>query len=85
MEPISKGATRDPIKLILDKIVRAIPTGVFEFEPTKLYMVGTILDIPSPTSINPNELIRTFKIMDSKTPPNNATIKKPANIRSPDN
>ena len=81
--PINNGATREPIKLILDKIVSAMPTGVYDLAPTKLYKVGTTHDIPSPTNIKPKELIMTFRAIDSKKLPNSAEIKKPKQIKLP--
>ena len=50
-------------------MVSAILTGVFDLAPTKLYKVGTIQEIPKPTSMKPKELIITFMAIDSKTPP----------------
>ena len=58
-------------------------TGVFDLAPTKLYKVGTIHEIPSPTSIKPNELMITFIAIDSNVLPNNAEMKKPIQIRLP--
>ena len=64
-------------------MVSAILTGVFDLAPTKLYKVGTIQEIPKPTSMKPKELIITFMAIDSKTPPNRAEIKKPIQIKLP--
>ena len=50
-------------------MVSAILTGVFDLAPTKLYKVGTMQDIPKPTSMKPKELMITFMAIDSKTPP----------------
>ena len=83
MAPISKGAINEPIKLMLDKIVSAMPIGVLDLSPTKLYSVGTIHDMPSPTSMNPKELIMTFHSVDSIAFPNNADRKKPIKMRLP--
>ena len=58
-------------------MVSAILIGVFDFAPTKLYKVGTMQEIPKPTSIKPKELMITFMAIDSKTPPNRAETKKP--------
>ena len=57
-------------------MVSAILTGVFDLAPTKLYKVGTMQDIPKPTSMKPKELIITFMAIDPKTPPNRAETKK---------
>lgn len=81
--PINKGATREPVKLVLDKIVSAMLTGVFDLAPTKLYKVGTTQDIPNPTNIKPKELMITFRAIDSKKFPNSAEIKKPKQIKLP--
>ena len=54
---------------MLDRIVSAMLTGVFDLAPTKLYKVGTIHEIPNPTSIKPNELIMTFMTIESKVLP----------------
>ena len=83
MAPIRRGAISEPIKLILDRMVSAMLTGVFDLAPTKLYKVGTMQDIPKPTNIKPNELMMTFIAIDSKTPPNKAEIKKPIQIKLP--
>ena len=64
-------------------MVSAMLTGVFDLAPTKLYKVGTMQDIPKPTSIKPNELMMTIIAIDSKTPPNKAEIKKPIQIKLP--
>lgn len=85
MAPISNGAISEPIKLMLDRIVSAMLTGVFDLAPTKLYKVGTIHEIPNPTSIKPNELIMTFMTIESKVLPSKAEIKKPMQIRLPAN
>ena len=61
MAPIRRGAINEPIKLILDRMVSAILTGVFDLAPTKLYKVGTMQDIPKPTSMKPKELMITFR------------------------
>ena len=34
--PISRGAINEPIKLMLERMVNAMLTGVFDFAPTKL-------------------------------------------------
>ena len=62
-------------------MVSAILTGVFDLAPTKLYKVGTMQDIPKPTSMKPKELMITFMAIDSKTPPNRAETKKPMLLR----
>lgn len=64
-------------------MVSAILTGVFDLAPTKLYKVGTMQDIPKPTSMKPKELMITFMAIDSKTPPNRAETKKPIQIKLP--
>ena len=61
-------------------MVSAILTGVFDLAPTKLYKVGTMQEIPKPTSMKPKELMITFIAIDSKTPPNRAETKKPIQI-----
>ena len=64
-------------------MVSAILTGVFDLAPTKLYKVGTMQEIPKPTSMKPKELIITFMAIDPKTPPNRAETKKPIQIKLP--
>ena len=44
-----------------------------------------MLDIPSPTNINPKEFTITFIAIESNVLPNNAEIKKPIKIKAPDN
>ena len=66
---------------MLDRIVSAMLTGVFDLAPTKLYKVGTIHEIPNPTSIKPNELIMTFMTIESKVLPSKAVIGQEASCR----
>ena len=83
MKPTNEGATRGPIKLILDMIVRAVPTGIVAFSPTILYNVGTIQEIPNPMSMKPVELTTTFAVMPSTCPIRMAEVKNPAKIQQP--
>ena len=64
-------------------MVSAILTGVFDLAPTKLYKVGTMQEIPKPTSMKPKELMITFIAIDSKTPPHRADTQKPIQIKLP--
>ena len=81
--PINKGAISEPMKLILERMVKAMLTGVFDLAPTKLYIVGTMQEIPNPTSMKPNELTATFSVICSNTPPNKEVMKNPAKIKKP--
>jgi len=52
MNPISGGPIRNPKKLMLETIVKAMLVGTFSLFPATLIMIGTTFETPKPTSIN---------------------------------
>ena len=71
MYPINGGPIKNPRKLMLDTIAKAIPAGMVGCFPAKLYTVGTQHATPSPTNIKPMVAHNTVgKRTDSIIPAN---------------